>query len=85
MVSAELCFLVLWWFIASFYRSAPSLHSAPGGDARQKKMRRRRSKSPGNNKRPPDELKKYIEFEYLEPTQDFTEDQLKEIPYMNVE
>jgi len=48
-------------------------------------MRRRRSKSPGNNKRPPDELKKYIEFEYLEPTQDFTEDQLKEIPYMNVE
>ena len=45
------------------FRSIPSIHSAPGGEARQKKTRRRRSKSP-NLKRPPEELRQHIEYVY---------------------
>ncbi|XP_052794478.1 uncharacterized protein LOC128227728 isoform X3 [Mya arenaria] len=65
--------------------SASSVHSAPLGEARQKKMRRRRSKSPGNGKRPPEELRQHIAFDMVEPSQELTEDQLREIPYVNVE
>ncbi|XP_053405416.1 uncharacterized protein LOC123522987 isoform X4 [Mercenaria mercenaria] len=65
--------------------SIPSIHSAPLGESRQKKMRRRRSKSPGNSKRPPEELRQHIEFDLLEPSEEMTEDQLREIPYVNVE
>ena len=65
------------------HSSIPSIHSAPGGEARQKKMRRRRSKSPGN-KRPPEELRQHIEFDLVDPG-DVPEDQLREIPYVNVE
>ncbi|WAR00868.1 E41LA-like protein [Mya arenaria] len=65
--------------------SASSVHSAPLGEARQKKMRRRRSKSPGNGKRPPEELRQHIAFDMVEPSQELTEDQLREIPYVNVD
>ncbi|XP_052278984.1 putative uncharacterized protein DDB_G0277255 isoform X3 [Dreissena polymorpha] len=63
----------------------PALHSAPTGELRQKKMRRRRSKSPGNSKRPPEELRQHIEFDIIEPPEDMDEELLKEIPYVNVE
>ncbi|KAK0070311.1 band 4.1-like protein 4 isoform X1 [Biomphalaria pfeifferi] len=63
--------------------SIPSLHSAPAGEAKQRR-RRRRSKSPGNTKRPPEELKQHIEFDLVD-TEGMTEDQLRDIPYTKVE
>ncbi|XP_005103383.1 uncharacterized protein LOC101862813 isoform X1 [Aplysia californica] len=63
--------------------SIPSLHSAPAGEVKQRR-RRRRSKSPGNTKRPPEELKQHIEFDLVE-TEGMTEDQLMDIPYTKVE
>ncbi|KAL3866851.1 hypothetical protein ACJMK2_044110, partial [Sinanodonta woodiana] len=64
--------------------SIPSVHSAPVGEARQKRMRRKRSKSPGNSKRPPEELRQHIEFDLVDP-EGLTEDQMKEIPFIKVE
>ncbi|KAK3579914.1 hypothetical protein CHS0354_012454 [Potamilus streckersoni] len=64
--------------------SIPSVHSAPVGEAKQKRMRRKRSKSPGNSKRPPEELRQHIEFELVDP-EGLTEDQMKEIPFIKVE
>lgn len=78
-------YLICFFIVDFAYSSVPSIHSAPLGEARQKKMRRRRSKSPGNSKRPPEELRQHIEFDLLEPTDDMTEEQLREIPYVNVE
>ncbi|XP_067665094.1 band 4.1-like protein 4 isoform X9 [Haliotis asinina] len=62
--------------------SIPSLHSAPGGEQRQRR-RRRRSKSPGS-KRPPEELRKYIEYGLVD-TQGMSEDQMREITYTKIE
>ena len=62
-----------------------SLHSAPFGEAKQKKMRRRRGKSPGGNRRPPNKLREHIEFDLIEPPADVTEDLLREVPYVSVE
>ncbi|XP_048259451.1 band 4.1-like protein 4 isoform X4 [Haliotis rufescens] len=62
--------------------SIPSLHSAPGGEQRQRR-RRRRSKSPGG-KRPPEELRKYIEYGLVD-TQGMSEDQMREITYTKIE
>ncbi|XP_059160621.1 band 4.1-like protein 4A [Physella acuta] len=63
--------------------SVPSLHSAPAGELKQRR-RRRRSKSPGNTKRPPEELKQHIEFDLVD-TEGMTVDQLRDIPYTKVE
>ncbi|RUS84106.1 hypothetical protein EGW08_008145 [Elysia chlorotica] len=63
--------------------SIPSLHSAPAGELKQRR-RRRRSKSPGNSKRPPEELKQHIEFDLID-TEGMTEDQLRDITYTKVE
>ncbi|KAK6180319.1 hypothetical protein SNE40_012499 [Patella caerulea] len=62
--------------------SVPSLHSAPGGDAKQRR-RRRRSKSPGN-KRPPEELKQHFEYDLVD-TEGMTDEQLKDIAFVSVE
>ncbi|XP_052829867.1 band 4.1-like protein 4 [Octopus bimaculoides] len=51
-------------------------------DGIQKRRRRRRSKSP--NRRPPEELKNHFVYNLIE-TEDWPEDQLKEIPYTKVE
>ncbi|CAL1543102.1 unnamed protein product [Lymnaea stagnalis] len=65
------------------HSSIPSLHSAPAGETKQRR-RRRRSKSPGNPKRPPEELKQHIEFDLVD-TEGMTEDQLRDITYTKVE
>ncbi|XP_076443894.1 uncharacterized protein LOC143282194 isoform X2 [Babylonia areolata] len=61
--------------------SIPSLHSAPAGEAKQRR-RRRRSKSP--SKRPPDELKQHFEYD-LKDTDGLSVEELKEIPFVKVE
>ncbi|BFY98999.1 hypothetical protein BsWGS_02039 [Bradybaena similaris] len=67
----------------SSHGSIPSVHSAPAGEVRQRR-RRRRSKSPGNSKRPPEELKQHIEFDLVD-TQGMTEEQLRDIAYTKIE
>ncbi|XP_025076598.1 band 4.1-like protein 4 isoform X1 [Pomacea canaliculata] len=61
--------------------SVPSLHSAPAGETRQRR-RRRRSKSPG--KKPPEELRRHFEYD-LKDTEGMSQEQLREIPFVNVE
>ncbi|CAE1322431.1 FERM domain-containing protein 3,Band 4.1-like protein 5,Band 4.1-like protein 3,Band 4.1-like protein 4B,Tyrosine-protein phosphatase non-receptor type 4,Band 4.1-like protein 1,Band 4.1-like protein 2,FERM domain-containing protein 5,Protein 4.1 [Acanthosepion pharaonis] len=61
---------------------SPIHSTAPGAEGVQKRRRRRRSKSP--NKGPPEELKNHFVYNLVE-TDDWSEDQLKEIPYTKVE
>ncbi|GAB1603744.1 4 isoform X1 [Argonauta hians] len=56
--------------------------SGATADGVQKRRRRRRSKSP--NRRPPEELKHHFVYNLVE-TEDWPEDQLREIPYTKVE
>lgn len=61
---------------------SPMHSGGPGAEGVQKRRRRRRSKSP--NKGPPEELKNHFVYNLVE-TDDWSEDQLREIPYTKVE
>ncbi|XP_064609138.1 band 4.1-like protein 4 [Liolophura sinensis] len=59
-----------------------SLYSLHGDEERKRRRRRTRSKSP--SKRPPEELRQHFEYGLIE-TEGLSEDQLREIPYTQVE
>lgn len=47
--------------------------------------RRKRSKSPGGTTRPPEEILQHIKYNLVQPSEEMSADQLKEIPFVKIE
>lgn len=47
--------------------------------------RRKRSKSPGGTTKPPEEILQHIKYNLVEPSEQLSADQLKEIPFVKIE